>query len=112
MVLRILCASVPGPQTPGEHLPATGREQRVETEPTLVMAGCELLLGMDADRGRVEIKDHPARGCSCLPRPSSCHGASLTDPVDLRLPDREQHPTRRGNRGQAPEQRRLAGQRG
>ena len=47
----------------------------------------------------------------------ACHArctserACLTNQVELRLSDREQHPPRRGNRGEVPEQRRLAGQR-
>ena len=107
VVLRVVRAGVPGPQDPGQHLPSAGREQRVEAEPALVVPGRQLLLGMNTDRGRVEIKDHPARGRPGLPRPLASQRACLANPLDLRAPDREQHPSGRRHRRDIPEQRGL-----
>jgi hypothetical protein len=107
MVAGVIRAGVPRPQNPGEDLPAAGREQRVEPEPALVMPSRPLLLGMNADRGRVEIQDHPGRRCPGLPRPLASKSTCLTDPVDLRLPDREQYPPGRRHRRDVPEQRGL-----
>jgi hypothetical protein len=56
LILGVIRAGVPGPQHTGQHLPPQGRGQRVEAEPAPVVAGRQLLLGMDADRGRVESR--------------------------------------------------------
>jgi hypothetical protein len=107
MVAGIVRAGVPWPQHPGQDLSTAGHEQRVEAEPALVVSGGQLLLGMDADRGRVEIEDHTRGGRSCLPRPPTGERVCPTNTLDLALADREQHPSRGGNGCDLAEQRRL-----
>ena len=75
----------------------------------LVMAGGVLLLGVDvigvASKSRITRREPPPPAT-----PAREHGTRLADPVKLRLADREQHPPRRRNRRNVPEQRRLTGQ--
>src|ERR1035437_7120269 len=97
MILGVVGTGVSWPQDPGEHLSPAASEQRVEPEAALVVAGCLVLLGVDGDRCRVEVEDHTRRGGPRLPRPTTSHSACMTDQIDLRLADREQHPPRRGN---------------
>ena len=104
VIAGVVRAGVPGPQNTGQHLPLAAHEQRVEAEPALVVPGRVLLLGMDADRGRIEIEDHTVRSRSRLPRPLASQGACPADPVDLRLPDREQQPPGGGHRRDITEQ--------
>jgi hypothetical protein len=74
------------------------------------MAGSVFLLGMDRDRCRVEVEDHTLGSRPVLPRPFASNSTRLAHPIKLRLADREQHPSRRRNRRDVPEQRGLPGQ--
>ena len=111
VILGVVRAGVPWPEDPGQHLPAAGRDQRVEPEPALVMPGRLLLLGVHIDRGRVEVEDHPLRRRARRPRPRTSRCPGRPDPCKLRLADRLHHPPRRRHRRDLAEQRLLTGQR-
>src|SRR5271165_191866 len=111
MILGVVSAGVPWPQDTSQHLPLAGHDQRVETEAALVMASRMLLLGMDADRCRIEIEPHLAGRCASRPGASAGNRARPTDLVDLYLAELQKHPTRRRDRRELPEQRWLPSER-
>ncbi len=113
MIASIVGAGVARPKDARPNLSSAGNDQRLQPKPALVMAGRLFLLGVNVDRGSVEVKDHPlGRGTRRpRPRPSPGDGPRRADPGELILADRQHQPPRRGDRRDPPEQRCLAGQR-
>src|SRR5580704_7378245 len=98
MILGVVRACVPGAQDTREHLPAAGHDQRVEPEAALVMAGRMLLLGMDADRCRIEIESDLAGLCASGPGPSAGNRTRPPNLFDLDLAELQKDPPRRRDR--------------